>query len=131
MHPVDIVIVIFISPHLLGIFLAYITALLSGVCRPTKGICVMHRLGPPVATSLIYVSLAVKTIRLYRIYRASVRSVERPQFISPDFQVSVTLVISALPVSQIGAYSQKRNNFSPGINLSLTQTYSFFFCFAR
>ena len=81
-----------------GIFLAYITSLLFGVLQYTNGICVMHRLGPPLATSLIYVSLAVKTIRLWRIFRASLKSVKRPRFISPRSQVVLTLVITVIPV---------------------------------
>ena len=101
-----LILFIVISTHLSGIFLAYITALLFGVFRLTSEVCVMHRLGPPAATSLIFVSLAVKTIRLFRIFRAGVRTVQRPRFISPRSQVILTLVITALPVSvKPGGYS--------------------------
>ncbi|XP_072018081.1 metabotropic glutamate receptor 2-like [Amphiura filiformis] len=84
-----------------GIFLAYVTALLFGVFRLTSGICVMHRLGPPIATSLIYVSLAMKTIRLYRIFRASMKSVKRPHFISPYFQVALSVTITLIPTAWV------------------------------
>ncbi len=84
--------------HVLGIMLSYVTALLFGV-SPSPGVCVMRRLGQPIATSLIYVSLATKTVRLFRIFRASMKTARRPKFISSTFQVGVTLAITGIPVS--------------------------------
>ncbi|XP_072035649.1 metabotropic glutamate receptor 2-like [Amphiura filiformis] len=80
-----------------GIFLAYFTALLFGV-YPSRGVCVMRGLGQPIATSLIYVPLAVKTFRLFRIFKASVKSAKRPKFIRPKSQVILALSITTIPV---------------------------------
>ncbi|XP_072035585.1 metabotropic glutamate receptor 2-like [Amphiura filiformis] len=80
-----------------GIMMSYITALLFGV-SPSTGVCVMRRLGQPIATSLIYVSLATKTVRLFRIFRASMKTARRPKFISSTFQVVVTLAITGIPI---------------------------------
>ncbi|XP_054752506.2 metabotropic glutamate receptor 3-like [Lytechinus pictus] len=80
-----------------GLFLAFLTALLFGV-NPSPGVCAIRRMGSPVALSLIYVSIATKTIRLYRIFRAGLKSARRPRYISPTSQVTLSLVICIAPV---------------------------------
>ena len=81
--------------------MSYITALLFGI-SPSTGVCVMRRLGIPIANSLIYVSLATKTVRLFRIFRASMKTAKRPMFISSTFQVACTLAITEIPVGVKG-----------------------------
>lgn len=83
-----------------GLFLAFLTALLYGV-SPTPGVCAIRRMGSPVALSLIYVSIATKTIRLYRIFRAGLKSARRPRYISPTSQVTLSLIICIAPVSRV------------------------------
>ena len=82
----------------LGILLAYLSSIFW-VMSPTRGVCVLLRLSSPIATSLIYVALALKTIRLYRIFTASRKSAKKPKFISPKSQVVLTLAITSIPVS--------------------------------
>ncbi|XP_071501166.1 metabotropic glutamate receptor 2-like [Diadema antillarum] len=80
-----------------GLVLAFLTSMLFGI-KPNPGVCALRRIGSPVALSLIYVSIATKTIRLYRIFRAGLKSARRPRFISPTSQVTLTLVICIVPV---------------------------------
>ena len=103
----------------LGIMLSYILAMLY-ILPPSPVICVLLRIGPPVANSLVYVSVAVKTIRLYRIFMAGKKSVKRPKFISPTFQVSITLGLCVIPVSiNTGArYTKAQNQTNSGQCLS-------------
>lgn len=81
-----------------GIYLAYIVALANGL-PPRSITCVLRRIGPVLATSLIYIPLCTKTIRLYRIFHAGRKSARRPKFISPSFQMVLTFSITAIPVS--------------------------------
>lgn len=83
-----------------GIYLAYIVALVNGL-PPRSVTCVLRRIGPVLATSLIYIPLCTKTIRLYRIFHAGRKSARRPKFISPAFQMVLTFTITAIPVSII------------------------------
>ncbi|XP_072036943.1 metabotropic glutamate receptor 2-like [Amphiura filiformis] len=80
----------------IGIFLAYISALLL-VIHPTTGVCYLLRILSPIATSFIYVSLAVKTTRLFRIFRASMKSAKRPRFIRPKTQIALIVGLTAIP----------------------------------
>ena len=81
-----------------GLFLAFFTAILYGI-NPSPGVCTLRRIGSPIALSLIYVSIATKTIRLYRIFRAGLKSAGRPKYISPTSQIVLSLSICLLPVS--------------------------------
>ena len=81
-----------------GIILSYITAIFFSVA-PSPFVCVLRRLGPSIATSLIYASIATKTIRLYRIFRASTKSAKRPKYIGSMFQVALSLTVTTLAVS--------------------------------
>ncbi|XP_072037386.1 metabotropic glutamate receptor 3-like [Amphiura filiformis] len=81
-----------------GIMLSYITSMLY-ILPPHPVICALVRLGPPIGNSLVYVSVAVKTIRLYRIFMAGKKSVKRPKFISPTSQVSITLGLCLVPIT--------------------------------
>ncbi|XP_072035588.1 metabotropic glutamate receptor 2-like, partial [Amphiura filiformis] len=80
----------------IGIFLAYFSALLY-VVRPTINVCYLQRICSPIATSFIYVSLAVKTTRLFRIFRASVKSAKRPRFIRPKTQIALIVGLTTIP----------------------------------
>ncbi|XP_072016806.1 metabotropic glutamate receptor 4-like [Amphiura filiformis] len=82
---------------LVGIFISYVTALLVGVFRISSGVCVMLRLGPPIATSLIYVSLAIKTI--IRLYRKKLLLTS--QLFSQYFQVAITIFITVIPTGWV------------------------------
>lgn len=83
---------------LVGIFLSYASAILYST-PPLHLTCILRRIIPNIGTAFIYVSLATMTVRLYRIFKSGKRSVKRPSFISPKSQVSLTLILSLIPVS--------------------------------
>ncbi|XP_038077741.1 metabotropic glutamate receptor 3-like [Patiria miniata] len=80
-----------------GILLSYVTAIVFSIA-PSPFVCVLRRLGPSIAASFIYASIATKTIRLFRIFTASKKSAKRPNYIGSMFQVVLSLSVSALAV---------------------------------
>ncbi|XP_022082121.1 metabotropic glutamate receptor 3-like isoform X2 [Acanthaster planci] len=80
-----------------GILLSYVTAIVFSIA-PSTFVCILRRFGPSIAPSLIYASIATKTIRLFRIFRASKKSAKRPNYIGSMFQVVLSLSVSSLAV---------------------------------
>ncbi|XP_070193852.1 metabotropic glutamate receptor 7-like [Littorina saxatilis] len=83
---------------LLGIFLAYVTALLM-LLRPCPAVCAIIRLGVGVSLCFIYAGLLTKTNRIYRIFNVGIKAmVKRPSYTSPRSQI---LICSCLVSVQI------------------------------
>lgn len=83
---------------LVGLFFNYLSAVIYRM-NASITVCTLSRIIPHVAISLIYVSIATITVRLFRIFKAGKKSIKRPSFISPKSQVVTTMLLSLLPVS--------------------------------
>ena len=74
---------------LLGIFLAYLTALMMLV-RPTYFVCAFVRVGMGISLCFIYAGLLTKTNRIYRIFNVGIMGmVKRPSYTSPTSQILI------------------------------------------
>ncbi len=68
------------------------------VLRPAASVCVVRSFGFHLAISLIYAPLAVKSVRIYRIFDAGRKGNTRPALTSNKIQMIFTLAILAVQV---------------------------------
>ena len=79
---------------LAGIFMAYLTALFY-FFKPEHWSCIINRHGFNLSVILIYAPLFVKTNRVYRIFQAGQKGIQKPKYIGTLTQI----IISALLIS--------------------------------
>ncbi|KAL8605714.1 hypothetical protein ACOMHN_059783 [Nucella lapillus] len=83
---------------LLGIFLAYATALLM-LMTPSPALCAFIRLGVGVSLCFIYAGLLTKTNRIYRIFNVGIKAmVKRPSYTSPRSQILICTCLVSVQV---------------------------------
>ncbi|XP_076448253.1 metabotropic glutamate receptor 8-like [Babylonia areolata] len=83
---------------LLGIFLAYFTALLM-LLTPSPVLCAVIRLGVGVSLCFIYAGLLTKTNRIYRIFNVGIKAmVKRPSYTSPRSQILICTCLVSVQV---------------------------------
>ncbi|XP_033099365.1 metabotropic glutamate receptor 3-like isoform X2 [Anneissia japonica] len=80
-----------------GIAWGFVCAMFHGI-RPSPVVCLLRRIGLPISTSLIYASVTTKTVRVYRIFKASSKTARRPKYISSKSQVLIALSVASIQV---------------------------------
>ena len=83
---------------LLGLVLCYIMPFFF-VLMPSPAVCALRRIGVGVSFAVCFSALLIKTNRIYRIFnQKSVSTTKPPRFISPIYQVSLTLFLISIQV---------------------------------
>ena len=80
-----------------GVLLCYVAALLY-VAKPSVASCTARRFIGSVSMTMCYAPVLLRTIRIYRIFKAAQGSVARPSFVSPQSQVLVAFGITAVQI---------------------------------
>ena len=83
---------------LTGVIFSY-TLVYFALVEPSKWSCQLSRLGFDIAMTLMYGPLTVKTNRVYRVFRESMRGNKRPSLISTKTQVVMSCAIILCQVS--------------------------------
>ena len=82
---------------LAGILIAYITALFY-FFKPTYWFCVINRHGFNLSIILIYSPLFVKTNRIYRIFQAGQKGIQKPKYIGTITQIIISALLILIGV---------------------------------
>ena len=72
-----------------GIMCSYVMTF-ALVNPPNPVVCAVVRLGLGLFMSAIYAAILTKTSRLARVFSQNIRSAQRPRFLTPKAQVSIT-----------------------------------------
>ncbi|ELU05725.1 hypothetical protein CAPTEDRAFT_141798, partial [Capitella teleta] len=91
---------------LAGITLSFI-GLFALVVTPTKTICFLCEVTIVVAFTLIYTPLAIKTIRIWRIFEAGRLMTKKPRCVSCSSQMMLTAIFVAAQAVTISVWSVK------------------------
>ena len=83
---------------LAGIFIAYLTALFY-FFKPVYWFCIMIRHGFNLSVILIYAPLFVKTNRIYRIFQAGQKGIQKPKYIGTFTQTVISALLILIGVS--------------------------------
>ena len=83
---------------LVGIFIAYLTALFYFL-KPEHWLCLINRHGFNLSVSLIYSPLFVKTNRVYRIFQAGQKGIQKPKYIGTLTQIIISALLILIGVS--------------------------------
>ena len=83
---------------LAGIFIAYLTALFY-FFKPIYLFCLINRHGFNLSVILIYSPLFVKTNRVYRIFQAGQKGIQKPKYIGTLTQIILSVLLILIGVS--------------------------------
>ena len=82
---------------LFGISMTYLTALFYFL-KPTFWSCIINRHGFNLTVILIYAPLSVKTNRVYRIFKAGQKGIQKPKYIGTLTQIIISALLILIAV---------------------------------
>uniref|UniRef100_A0A8C4QUU7 Metabotropic glutamate receptor 3 n=1 Tax=Eptatretus burgeri TaxID=7764 RepID=A0A8C4QUU7_EPTBU len=88
---------------LAGIFLCYAMTFCF-VARPSPAVCALRRLGLGTSFAMCYAALLTKTNRIARIFGNVKHGTQKPRFISPTSQVTITAGLVSLQLGAVAAW---------------------------
>ena len=103
---------------LAGIFIAYLTALFY-FFKPIYWSCIINRHGFNLSVILIYAPLFVKTNRIYRIFQAGQKGIQKPKYFGTLTQIIISVLLILIGVSY---YQISINDITPYFSLKNQET---------